>query len=141
MMVRNYNLGTPTGILASGTGDTRKIYKNTDKGSAGNQTYVFTNTDKGYQFNASLQAVQTFKKGLYLQASYNYLVSKDASSISAEISSDAFDRNPILNNANEAINSNSLMEIRIDSCWQELSGGIMVKIKGMGLRSHSSPIG
>jgi len=33
---------------------------------------------------------------------YNFLIAKDASSISAEISSDAFDRNPILNNANEA---------------------------------------
>lgn len=107
-MVRNYNLGTPTGTLNSGTGDNRSIYKATDKGSAGNQTYVFTNTNKGYQFDASLQVTQTFKKGLYLQASYNYLVSKDASSISAEISSDAFDRNPILNNANKAINSNSL---------------------------------
>ena len=41
-------------------------------------------------------------------AAYNYNVAKDASSISAEISSDAFDRNPILNNANEAINLNSL---------------------------------
>ena len=108
MMVRNYNLGIPTGMLASGTGDQRKVYQNSDKGSAGNNTYVFTNTDKGYQFNASLQAQQTFRKGLYLQASYNYLVSKDASSISAEISSDAFDRNPILNNSNEAINSTSL---------------------------------
>jgi hypothetical protein len=39
---------------------------------------------------------------------YNYLIAKDASSISAEISSDAFDRNPILNNSNKAINSNSL---------------------------------
>jgi len=39
---------------------------------------------------------------------YNYNVAKDASSISAEISSDAFDRNPILNNANKAVNSNSL---------------------------------
>ena len=111
MMVRNYNLGTPTGTLNSGTGDNRTIYKDSDKGTTGpfpNQTYVFTNTNKGYQFNISLQALQTFEKGLYLQASYNYLVSKDASSISAEISSDAFDRNPILNNANAAINSNSL---------------------------------
>lgn len=112
MMVRNYNLGTPTGTINSGTGDNRKIYKATDKGTDGafttNNTYVFTNTNKGYQFNVSLQAVQTFKKGLYLQASYNYLISKDASSISAEISSDAFDRNPILNNANAAINSTSL---------------------------------
>ena len=38
-------------------------------------------------------------------AAYNFKVAKDASSISAEISSDAFDRNPILNNANEAIES------------------------------------
>ena len=41
-------------------------------------------------------------------AAYNFGIAKDASSISAEISSDAFDRNPILNNANKAINSNSL---------------------------------
>ncbi|MFL5745294.1 MAG: TonB-dependent receptor, partial [Niastella sp.] len=39
---------------------------------------------------------------------YNYLIAKDASSISAEISSDAFDRNPILNNANAAVLSRSL---------------------------------
>jgi Carboxypeptidase regulatory-like domain len=111
-MVRNYNLGTPTGVLNSGTGDNRNIYKATDKGTNGafttNNTYVFTNTNKGYQFNISLQAFQTFKNGFYLQASYNYLIAKDASSISAEISSDAFDRNPILNNANAAINSTSL---------------------------------
>ena len=111
MMVRNYNLGTPTGVLNSTTGDNRSIYKASDKGTDGpfaNQTYVFTNTNKGYQFNVSLQAQHTFKKGFYIQASYNYLVAKDASSISAEISSDAFDRNPILNNANAAINSTSL---------------------------------
>jgi hypothetical protein len=110
-MVRNYNLGTPTGVLNSGTGDNRKIYTSADKGTGGpfpNNTYVFTNTNKGYQFNTSLQAFQTFRNGLYLQASYNYLIAKDASSISAEISSDAFDRNPVLNNANAAINSTSL---------------------------------
>jgi Carboxypeptidase regulatory-like domain len=113
MMVRNYNLGTPTGTLNSGTGDSRKIYKTTDKGTDGpfstNNSYVFTNAkNTGYQFNMSLQAQQSFKNGLFLQASYNYLIAKDASSISAEISSDAFDRNPILNNANEAKNSTSL---------------------------------
>ncbi len=113
MMVRNYNLGNPTGTLNSGTGDSRKIYKPSDKGTNGpfssNNTYVFTNAkNTGYQFNSSLQAVQSFKNNLYLQASYNYLIAKDASSISAEISSDAFDRNPILNNANEARNSTSL---------------------------------
>jgi Carboxypeptidase regulatory-like domain len=113
MMVRNYNLGTPTGVLNSGTGDNRKVYKPTDRGTNGafttNNTFVFTNAkNTGYQFNVSLQAVQTFKNGWYMQGSYNYLIAQDASSISAEISSDAFDRNPILNNANEARNSTSL---------------------------------
>ena len=106
MMVRNYKLGTPTGTLNSGTGDTRSIYLPADQGA--NNTYVFTNTDKGYQFNISFQAQQNFAKGLFAMAAYNFNIAKDASSISAEISSDAFDRNPILNNANAAIESPSL---------------------------------
>ncbi len=106
MMVRNYNLGTPTGTLDGGTGDTRAVYKATDKGAA--NAYVFTNTKAGYQFNTSFSVQKTFSNNLFMTASYNYLVSTDASSISAEISSDAFDRNPILNNANQAINSRSL---------------------------------
>lgn len=106
MMVRNYKLGTPTGTLNSGTGDKRKVYLPANQGAA--NTYVFTNTKKGYQFNLSLQAQRTFSRGLFVMAAYNFGVAKDASSISAEISSDAFDRNPILNNANQAINSNSL---------------------------------
>ncbi|WP_261387932.1 hypothetical protein [Chitinophaga pinensis] len=39
---------------------------------------------------------------------YNFLIAKDASSISAEISGDAFDRNPVLGNANRAVESTSL---------------------------------
>lgn len=106
MMVRNYKLGTPTGVLNSGIGDKRSIYLAGNQGTV--NTYVFTNTKEGYQFNLSLQAQQTFKNGLFAMAAYNFGVAKDASSISAEISSDAFDRNPILNNANTAMNSNSL---------------------------------
>lgn len=106
MMVRNYKLGTPTGILNSGTGDMRTVYLPADQGAA--NTYVFTNTKLGYQFNVSLQAQRNFAKGLFILAAYNYNIAKDASSISAEISSDAFDRNPILNNANRAVNSYSL---------------------------------
>ena len=106
MMVRNYKLGTPTGTLNSGTGDRRKVYLQADKGA--DNAYVFTNTDVGYQFNFSFQVMQNFKKGFFAMAAYNYLAAKDASSISAEISSDAFDRNPILNNANEAKESTSL---------------------------------
>jgi hypothetical protein len=100
MMVRNYKLGTPKGSLASGTADTRKIYTAADQGNA--NTYVFTNTNVGYQFNITAQAQRSFSNGLFVMVGYNYLIAKDASSISAEISSDAFDRNPILNNANEA---------------------------------------
>ncbi len=106
MMVRNYKLGTPTGVLSSGTGDKRKVYLPANQGA--DNAYVFTNTKKGYQFNLSLQAQQSFSKGLFVMAAYNFGIAKDASSISAEISSDAFDRNPILNNANTAIESNSL---------------------------------
>jgi len=106
MMVRNYGLGTPTSSLNSGIGDTRSVYRATDKGAA--NAYVFTNTKTGYQFNTSFTVQKTFRTNLFLTASYNYLIAKDASSISAEISSDAFDRNPILNNANEARNTPSL---------------------------------
>jgi len=106
MMVRNYALGTPTGSLNSGIGDTRAVYTSSDKGAA--NAYIFTNTKAGYQFNTSFSVQKTFRNNLFLTASYNYLVATDASSISAEISSDAFDRNPILNNSNAAINSRSL---------------------------------
>ncbi len=106
MMVRNYALGTPTGALNSGFGDNRAVYKATDKGTA--NAYIFTNTKAGYQFNTSFSVQQNFRNNMFLTASYNYLIATDASSISAEISSDAFDRNPILNNANQAINSRSL---------------------------------
>jgi len=100
MMVRNYNLGFPGGILNSGTGDTRSIYREVDKGSG--NTYVFTNTKEGYQFNFTFQLQQIFKNGYSAMVAYNYLKSYDASSISAEISGDAFDRNPSLGNVNVA---------------------------------------
>ena len=106
MMVRNYKLGKPTGTLSSGNADTRKIYTAADQGDV--NTYVFTNTKVGYQFNASIQAQHSFKNNLFIMAGYNYLIAKDASSVSAEISSDAFDRNPILNNSNQANLSTSL---------------------------------
>lgn len=105
MMVRNYGLGTPTGTLNSGTGDNRSVYVASDKGTT---TYVFTNTDLGHQFNTSFQAQQSFPGGFFAMFGYNYLVSKEASSVSAEISSDAFDRNQVVGNANKAVVSNSL---------------------------------
>jgi len=106
MMVRNYQLGTPTGQLNSGTGDSRAVYLPANKGNTA--AYVFTNTNLGHGINATFQAQHTFPKGFYAMFGYNYLVSKEASSVSAEISSDAFDRNQVVGNANKAVVSNSL---------------------------------
>lgn len=105
MMVRNYGLAKPSGILNSGTGDQRNVYTAAD---LGNTAYIFTNTNLGYQFNISVQAQHNFKNDFFAMLGYNFLVSKDGSSVSAEISSDAFDRNPVVGNANIAVLSNSL---------------------------------
>ena len=90
MMVRNYGLKKPTAKLSGA--DTRPIYSAADKGV--NTAYVFTNTNEGYSFNTSIQLEKTWESGLYLKFGYNYLDAKDAASIDAEISSDAYDRNP-----------------------------------------------
>jgi carboxypeptidase family protein len=106
MMVQDYGLGLPTGTLNSGTADNRAVYLASDKGSTG--TYVFGNNGKGYSYNATFQFTQNFQNGIYLTGSYNYQVAKDANSISAEISGDAFDRNPIVSNPNKPVVANSL---------------------------------
>jgi hypothetical protein len=106
MMVQDYGLGLPTGTLNSGTADHRAVYLPADKGSTG--TYVFGNNGLGYSYNATFQVVQNFTNGIYLTGSYNYQVAKDANSISAEISGDAFDRNPVVSNPNKPVTANSL---------------------------------
>lgn len=94
MMVRNYGLKLPTGKLVGS--DNRAIYKNSDRADKFGPTnaYVFTNTDLGYSFNATIQAQKSWENGLYVNIGYNYLNAQDAASIQAEISSDAYDRNP-----------------------------------------------
>lgn len=106
MMVQDYGLGTPTGVLNSGTADHRAVYLPGNKGSTG--TYVFGNNGKGYSYNATFQVTENLPMGLYLTGSYNYQVSKDANSISAEISGDAFDRNPVVSNPNVPVVAHSL---------------------------------
>ena len=106
MMVQDYGLGTPTGVLNSGTADHRAVYLPANKGSVG--TYVFGNNGKGYSYNATLQVTENLPMGLYLTGSYNYQVAKDANSISAEISGDAFDRNPVVSNPNIPVVAHSL---------------------------------
>ena len=110
MIVRNYGLKQPTGTLQGV--DKRPIYVTADKavdpfGGATN-AYVFTNTNEGNSFNATLEVKRKWNNGLYTSLAYNFLDSKDISSISAEISSDAYSRNPIQGNANTPVLAPSL---------------------------------
>ncbi|MBL7828752.1 MAG: TonB-dependent receptor [Saprospiraceae bacterium] len=111
MMVRNYGLKLPSGRL-DGPGDQRPIYTANDrvKDLFGGTTnaYVFTNTNVGYSTNLTLQLQRTWDNGMYASLGYNFLDSKDASSIEAEISSDAYDRNPAYGHVNEAVLAPSL---------------------------------
>jgi hypothetical protein len=94
-IVRNYGLKLPSGRLVGA--DTRPIYQAADRatvfGGATN-AYVFGNTNIGSSFNTSIQAEKNFDNGMYLKLAYNFLDARDAASIDAEISSDAYDRNP-----------------------------------------------
>ncbi len=94
-MVQNHGLKLPTHTL-SGV-DNRPVYGPDDRaqGPFGGATnaYVFTNTNLGNSFNASFQ-IQKSWKDMYLSLGYNYLNAMEVNSIDAEISSDAYDRNP-----------------------------------------------
>lgn len=100
MMVRNYGIKPPTGRLGSEV-DSRLIYGDADQ--VGNAAYVFTNTDVGRSLNVSVELKRNWANGLYTSIGYNYLDAQDASSIEAEISSDAYDRNPAFGNVNKAV--------------------------------------
>lgn len=111
MMVRNYGLNLPTGTLKA-PGDNRPIYTDADhaKNLFGGNTdaFVFTNTNVGYSTNLMLQLQRSWSNGMYGSIGYNYLDSRDASSIEAEISSDAYDRNPAYGNVNQAVEAPSI---------------------------------
>lgn len=95
MMVRNYGLRLPTGKLNGP--DDRPVYLAGDRAlvfGGPTNAYVFTNTDLGHTLNAGFQLEKVFSNNLSFKVGYNYLDAKDAASIDAEISSDAYDRNP-----------------------------------------------
>ncbi|MCF4101924.1 carboxypeptidase regulatory-like domain-containing protein [Gillisia sp. M10.2A] len=108
-IVRNYGLATPSGTLNGA--DSRAIYLNSDRATnefgGVTNAYVFSNTNVGYSFNWSFKLQKTFDNGLFASIAYNYLEAEDASSLDAEISSDAYDRNPAIGNVNKAVSSNS----------------------------------
>ena len=105
--VQNWALLPPSGTL-NGV-DNRPVYTAADYGGAiadfglGAGPYVFTNSDKGRIWNASVKAQKTFDNGLYTMLAYSYLNAKDVNSIEAEITSDAFNGNPIVGNVNDDV--------------------------------------
>ncbi len=112
MMVRNWGLNKPTGTLQGV--DNRPIYTFDDKATFNGfgfpipvNGYVFTNTDLGQSLNAIFQVQKRWSNGMFTSLAYSYLDSKDASSIPAEISSDAFARNPALGDVNKPVLSYS----------------------------------
>ena len=113
MMVRNYGRSLPTGTLQGV--DNRELYQFQDRAIYEGlgfpldvNAYVFTNTDIGYSFNGSIQLRKYWGENAFVSLAYNYLDSRDASSIEAEISSDAYERNPALGHVNEAVLAPSL---------------------------------
>ena len=112
-MVRNYGIKKPSDKLKGV--DNRPIYTFDDRSQrfdffafpapavVQTNAYVFTNTDLGRSVNVALQVEKTFANNMKATLAYNYLDAKDAASIDAEISSDAYDRNPAnINHTNTA---------------------------------------
>ena len=125
MMVRNFGLRPPTGRL-SGI-DNRPVYDPVaDRNAAGNNAYVFTNVDEGYSFNATVKLARDWGRNFNTSLAYNYGLSKDVSSIEAEISSDAYERNPAFGNVNEANLAHSLYGNRhrvVGTLWKRFDYG------------------
>ena len=112
-MVKNYGIKPPTGTL--GGVDNRPVYTFDDKAVFEGfgfpipvNGYVFTNTNVGYSFNASVQVQKSFDNDMFIMLGYNFLDAKDATSIEAEISSDAYDQNPAYGHVNTPVASRSL---------------------------------
>ena len=110
--VQDWGLKKPTSQLAGA--DNRPIYGPNDHGvwtdygfPATSHAYVLTNSKKGSALNTSVKVQKTFNNGFYSSLAYNYMVSKDVNSIEAEITGDAFNFNPALNNVNDDVLSNS----------------------------------
>lgn len=115
-IVRNYSLRPPGGTL-NDPADQRPVYRIEDHsvgffGPIFGSGYVFDNTNIGYSFNFSAQIQKQFENGLYAMLAYNFTDAQDASSIDAEISSDAFERNPAFGNVNQEILAPSLYGTR-----------------------------
>lgn len=111
MMVRNFGFKPPTSTL-NGV-DTRARYdaatdRAFDQFGGPTNAYIFTNEAQGNSFNLTLEAKKSWDNNMYASLAYNYNKSKDVSSIEAEITSDAFERNPTSVHVNQAVLANSV---------------------------------
>ncbi len=112
MMVRNYGLKPPSGTLNSQV-DRRAVYTFNDYvlmpdyGIPAN-AYVFTNTKLGHAFNFTAKVEKAFENNMRASLAYSFLDSYDVNSIEAEITGDAWMRNPALGNVNKDRLSHSL---------------------------------
>ena len=106
--VQHWGLTSPSGTL-NGV-DNRPIYTAGDALNGfglGAGPFVFTNSNKGRIWSTSFKAQKTFDNGLYAMLAYSYLNAKDVNSIEAEITSDAFAGNPIVNDVNTDVLAHS----------------------------------
>lgn len=115
MMVRNYGFKAPTSSL-NGVDNRDRYDSGTDRAinqfGGPTNAYVFTNVDQGYTYNLTLEAKQVWKNDMFASLAYNYNKSMDVSSIEAEISSDAFERNPTSIHVNTPVLANSVYGYR-----------------------------
>jgi len=112
MMVRNYGLKPPSGTLNSQV-DKRAVYTANDHALMPDygipaDAYVFTNTKLGHAFNFTAKVEKAFENNLRASLAYSFLDSYDVNSIEAEITGDAWMRNPALGNVNKDRLSHSL---------------------------------
>lgn len=112
MLVRNYGLIKPTGRLKGV--DNRQVYTTDDFATYNGlgfpvmaNIYVFTNTDVGSSFNSSFKIQKYWNRTSSFSIAYNFLVSKDANSVTSEITSSAFNNNPAIGDVNQAVSSHS----------------------------------
>ncbi|WP_167856334.1 TonB-dependent receptor [Hymenobacter metallicola] len=109
---RNYNFVTPTERLQGA--DNRLIYPAAGPritpgftGPDGQFSFldagviVLENTNQGYQYSLTGQLKKDFASGLYLTAAYTYSQAKDVTSNPGEIAADAYQRNPVVGDANQ----------------------------------------
>lgn len=109
MIVRNYGFKPPSDNV-SGVENRERYDSDSDRATFDEfgfpiltNAYVFTNSDMGRVHNFTIEVKKSWNKGWYGTLAYNFLDSKDVSSIEAEISSDAFERNGIVGHVNTPV--------------------------------------